>query len=120
MVLVDTSIWISHFRRGKPALRELLVEGSVFCHPFVIGELACGNLGNRREILSLLKTLPQPPHAGHDEVLLFIERNSLMGSGLGWLDAHLLASALLGSARLWTVDKSLQKASAQLDILYDR
>ena len=120
MVLVDSSIWISHFRKGEPRLRELLLEGRVICHPFVIGELACGNLGNRKEILSRLKALPKAEVASHDEVLRLIERDGLMGKGAGFIDMHLLASALLSKARLWTADKGLRKVSDYPGILFSR
>jgi len=92
-VLVDTSVWIDHLRRGNAALATQLREGDVWCHAFVIGELACADLENRQEILSLLSALPQAPVAEHDEVLAFVEVNRLMGSGIGWIDAHLLAAA---------------------------
>jgi len=118
MVLVDTSIWVDHFRRGLPELAGRLEAGAVVCHPFVLGELACGNLKNRREILELLQTLCTGPVAGHDEVLPFIEANHLMGRGLGYIDMHLLASAKLGNLPLWTFDRSLQSAAARLHIAY--
>lgn len=105
MVLVDTSVWVEHFRQGKIGLDDLLNEGQVACHPFVIGELACGNLKNRFQILSLLSTLPTALVAEHDEVMQFIETHHLMGKGLGFIDAHLLASALLTGIPLWTLDK---------------
>lgn len=117
-VLVDTSIWIAHFRKGESYLVQLLEEEVVLCHPFVIGELACGNLKNRQEIFSLLQSLPQAPQAENDEVLHFIEENRLMGKGLGWVDVHLLASARLAEAQIWTLDKALCKAGRVLDILY--
>lgn len=116
-VLVDTSVWIAHFRKGEPHLAKLLEEETVVCHPFVIGELACGCLKNRQEILSLLQSLPPAPQAENDEVLHFIEQNGLVGKGLGWVDVHLLASARLADARLWTLDKALRKASRRLKIL---
>jgi predicted nucleic acid-binding protein len=117
-VLVDTSVWIAHLRKGEAGLVKLLEEEVVLCHPFIIGELACGNLKNRQEILSLLQSLPQTPQAENDEALHFIERNGLMGKGLGWVDVHLLASALLVEARLWTLDKALQKASQEMKISF--
>ena len=117
MVLVDTSIWISHFREGNSHLKELLEDESVACHPFIIGELACGGLKNRNEIISLLKALPQVQTAESDEILQFIENKRLFGTGLGFVDVHLLASALLTRALLWTADKPLQRAAAKLDIL---
>jgi predicted nucleic acid-binding protein len=107
MVLVDTSVWIDHFRRSHPGLVELLEEGSVLCHPFVVGELACENLRNRDEILELLQALPLAKLAEHDEVLHLLRDRGLFGRGLGWVDAHLLASAMLTEVPIWTLDKSL-------------
>jgi hypothetical protein len=118
MVLVDTSVWVAHLREGAVGLDALLNEGHVFCHPFVIGELACGNLKNRAEILSLLQALPATVHAEHDEVMNFIETHGLMGKGLGYIDAHLLVSAFLTQASLWTLDKKLLDASSRLGLSY--
>lgn len=91
MILVDTSVWVSHLRDGNVRLDRLLYNGDVVCHPFIVGELACGNLKNRTEILSLLQSLPMAVKAEHEEVLQFIENNQLMGKGLGYIDIHLLA-----------------------------
>ncbi|UCC41273.1 MAG: type II toxin-antitoxin system VapC family toxin [Candidatus Aminicenantes bacterium] len=118
MILADTSIWVSHFRYGNPRLEELLLEGEVICHPFIIGELACGNLKNRQEILSLLKALPTAKTADHKEILYFIEKHRLMGIGLGYVDAHLLASALLSTIPLWTKDENLKRAALKLKVSY--
>tara|TARA_B100000315_G_scaffold228943_1_gene238146 strand:+ start:10981 stop:11340 length:360 start_codon:yes stop_codon:yes gene_type:complete len=118
MVLVDTSIWISHFKEGNSHLKELLEDDSVVCHPFIIGELACGGLKNRKEIISLLKALPKVQTAESDEILQFIESKRLFGKGLGFVDVHLLASALLTKVLLWTADKPLQRAAAKLRILH--
>jgi predicted nucleic acid-binding protein len=107
MVLVDTSIWVSHFREGNAGLADLLNNGKVACHPFIVGELACGNLKNRTTILSLLESLPTAIVAEHEEVLVFIESNRLMGKGLGYVDIHLIASALLTQVSIWTLDKRL-------------
>jgi predicted nucleic acid-binding protein len=107
MVLVDTSVWVDHLRRGDDELAALLQRGLVLAHPLVIGELACGNLKNRAEILRLLQTLPLAKMAGQDEVLEFIETHALFGKGLGLIDVHLLAAALLNHAPLWTRDKTL-------------
>jgi predicted nucleic acid-binding protein len=114
MVLVDTSVWIDHLRKGNPRLEALLGEGEVLCHPFVIGELACGHIVNRRQILAFLNSLPQVVAADHDEVMRLIDANQLMGTGIGYLDAHLLASARLSSVPIWTFDVSLSKTSAKL------
>ena len=118
MILVDTSIWVAHFRTGNSHLETLLNNGEVVCHPFVVGELACGNMKNRKEILSLLQALPMAEMAGHHEVLYFIEHNQLMGKGLGYIDVHLLASVLLTKIPLWTSDKKLKAASAELNLSY--
>ena len=118
MVLVDTSVWAEHFRSNNSRLKNLLMYGKVACHPFVIGELACGRLQNRKEILSLLETLPAATQAEHKEVLHLIERHRLMGLGLGYVDVHLLASALLSGIPLWTEDKQLQKAALRLKLSF--
>ncbi len=120
MILIDTSVWIEHFRRTEPQLVAALSREEVLVHPFVIGELACGNLRNRREILALLRRLPQATKATDDEALAFIERRSLSGRGIGFVDVHLLAStALHGTARLWTADHQLADIAANLKLLYD-
>jgi len=116
MTLVDTSVWVEHLRRGTSQLRDLLDGGVVWCHPFVAGELACGNLRNRVEILSLLAELPHTTVAQHDEVLELVDRHRLHGRGLGWIDAHLLASALLTHCTLWTRDRALARAARDLGI----
>jgi predicted nucleic acid-binding protein len=116
MVLVDTSVWVEHFRNGKIGLETLLNDGHVICHPFIVGELACGNLKNRSRILSLLHTLPMALLAEHDEVMRFIEKYRLMGRGLGYIDIHLLASAILTNVPLWTLDKRLANVSSTLGI----
>jgi hypothetical protein len=118
MVLVDTSLWVDHFREGNAHLERLLLDIEVACHPFIIGELACGNLKNRTEILTLLHSLPSVPAIDNDEALFFIERNALMGSGIGFIDVHLLASARLAHIPLWTNDTRLLKASVSLQVAY--
>jgi predicted nucleic acid-binding protein len=115
-ILVDTSVWIEHFRKTNSILQKLLIDGEVLCHEFVIGELACGNLKNRTEILSLLQKLPQSKIASNAETLGLIENKRLMGKGIGWIDAHLLTSALLTQAKLWTADKRLEKVSIELSV----
>jgi hypothetical protein len=107
VILVDTSVWVEHLRRGLPRLATLLQEGSVLIHPWVIGELACGNLRNRGDVLELLRGLPAAVVASDSEVLLLIEREQLMGRGIGYVDAHLLASARLSHTKLWTHDRRL-------------
>ncbi len=107
MILVDTSVWVEHLRRGLPRLATLLQEGEVMIHPWVIGELACGILRNRQQVLELLLGLPMATVASDTEVLLLIERERLMGRGIGYVDAHLLASVRLSHCRLWTQDRRL-------------
>ncbi len=116
MVLVDTSVWIDHFRSGAPTLVMLLNRGDVAIHPFIIGELACGNLKNRKEILSLLHALPLMDKADDEEVLFFIDQHRLMGLGIGLVDIHLLASCKLSKTQLFTRDKRLRLAAEQLDL----
>jgi len=111
MVLVDTSVWVDHLRNGRAGLSVLLNEGVVACHPFVIGELACGNLKNRTEILSLLHTLPASIVAKHEEVMGFIDDDKLVNRGIGYIDVSLLASALLTGIPIWTLDKKLNEIS---------
>jgi len=118
MVLVDTSVWVAHLREGNVGLEKLLNNGHVISHVFIVGELACGNLKNRAEILSFLYTLPMAIHAEHEEVMNFIEDRLLMGKGLGYIDMHLLASALLTKIPLWTLDKRLNEASSMLGLAY--
>jgi predicted nucleic acid-binding protein len=116
IVLVDTSVWIDHLRGGKPRLADLLDGALVACHPLVIGELACGNLRNREEILALLSELPMALVADHAEALEFLHHHRLHGRGLGWVDVHLLASARLTESTLWTLDKSLHEAAVTLNL----
>jgi len=119
VILVDTSVWVEHLRKGLPALAAALEQGTVLTHPFVLGELACGNLKNRREVLRLLGDLPGAPVATDAEALAFIEQRALMGRGIGYIDVHLLAAAALdGAARLWTRDKRLAAVAADLDLAY--
>ena len=107
MILVDTSVWVDHLRSGLPLLANLLQEGEVLIHPWVIGEIACGNLRNRNQVLELLQGLPAAVVASDSEVLLLIERSNLMGRGIGYVDAHLLAAAKLSHSGLWTQDRRL-------------
>jgi predicted nucleic acid-binding protein len=118
MILVDISVWIDHFRSSDKRLFQLLEANLVSVHPWIVGELACGNLADRTHVLSLLKTMPQLPAASEDEVLFFIERHLLAGKGIGYIDAHLLAAATLGSARLWTRDKRLLAVAEGLGLAY--
>jgi predicted nucleic acid-binding protein len=111
MILVDTSVWVEHLRNGSTRLAELLNNDQVLVHPFIIGELSLGSLRNRTEVLALLSRLSAVPVAEHDEVMATVDRRRLAGIGIGWVDAHLLASALLANARLLTNDKALQQAA---------
>jgi predicted nucleic acid-binding protein len=117
VILVDTSVWVDHLRGTERNLAGALNAGLVLMHPFVLGELACGNLGNRRKVLRLLGALPSAPVATDDEALLYIERHSLMGRGIGWVDVHLLAAAALAeSTTLWTRDARLRGVATDLSL----
>jgi predicted nucleic acid-binding protein len=118
VVLVDTSVWVSHFRETHDGLVELLNNGEVVCHPFIIGELACGNLKNRTSILALLEALPTVLVAEHEELLSFIEERRVMGKGLGYVDVHLLAASLLTGVPLWTLDNRLSRVTEELHCKY--
>ena len=119
MILIDTSVWVDHLRRGDTQVAELLDRGSVLMHPFVVGEIACGRLSDRSSILDLLQDLPTAVVASHEEVLGFIEVHDLHGKGIGYVDAHLLASAALSAGvRLWTRDKRLLESADNLNLSY--
>jgi predicted nucleic acid-binding protein len=118
MILVDTSVWVAHLRTGDAQLERLLQDGEVLCHPFVVGELACGQIHNRCEILSLLRALPMGTVAEHEEILQFIETHRLMGLGLGLIDVHLLAAARLAQVPLWTFDRRLDAATRSVEVEY--
>lgn len=116
MLLADTSVWVDHFRHGVSLLDDLLTSGQVATHPFIIGELACGNIANRTEILELLSSLPSLKMASHTEALHLIQTHSLYGRGIGWIDVHLLSSALLNHTHIWTRDRKLNAAARMLGI----
>ncbi len=117
MIIVDTSVWIEHLRKTDTQLVQLLDKSLVLMHPFIIGELACGNLHNRLQILTLLKNIPLAKEASHQEVLYFIEHNQLMGCGIGYIDAHLLTStALTNDTKIWTYDKRLANLSNEIGL----
>ena len=119
MILVDTSVWIDHLRTGEPHLVALLERSQVLMHPFVLGELACGNLRRRADVLRHLGALPRSPVATDDEALRFIEAHRLMGKGIGWIDVHLLAAvALSPGTRLWTRDRRLDTVARTLGIRF--
>ena len=115
-MLVDTSIWVEHLRHGRLGLVSLLNRSEVQCHPFIIGELACGSIGRRSEVLQLLGRLPSVPVVENEEVMTFVERHRLMGRGVGWVDVHLLASAALAGVPLWTADRRLAAIARSLGI----
>lgn len=115
-MLVDTSVWIDHFRRRNPTLATHLEQGDVATHDFVIGELACGSLKDRATVRTLMDALPRCAAIPHDEVLHLIDAHKLMATGLGWVDVHLLASALLAGMPLWTLDGPLMKAATRLGL----
>jgi hypothetical protein len=119
MVLADTSVWVEHLRRGVPRLVGLLDAGEVLCHPFVVGELACGNLRQREQILGMLGALPSLGKPADEELLAFIARHRLHGRGLGLVDVHLLAASALARRPLWTLDTRLARAAARLGLAID-
>ena len=118
LVLADTSVWITHFRDGLKHFVQLLEQGFVACHPYIIGELACGSLNNRDEIIQLLEALPTVDVLEHSEVMEFIETRTLMSIGIGYVDVHLLGSSLLSGIPLWTYDRSLVNAADLLNTGY--
>ena len=119
MILVDTSVWVDHLRSGEPTLVAALETGIVLTHPFVIGELACGNLKNRAEVIGLLQQLPAAPVATEAEALAFIDAQALMGRGIGYIDVHLLASAALaGDTGLWTRDRRLARVAGDVGLAF--
>ena len=107
---------MAHFRRANASLAELLENDEALCHPFIVGELECGDLPSRVSTITLLQTVPEAPMMQHDEVLLLLERHRLMASGVGWVDAHLLGSVLLASAKIWTFDRALASAARKLGV----
>lgn len=116
MILVDTSVWIEHFRFGNATLTRALNDSLVLMHPFVVGELACGGFRNRARVLADLVALPAVQTAEQDEVLRLVDDRRLWGKGIGWIDAHLLASALLSDCRLWTLDQRLNGIAGTLGL----
>lgn len=116
MILADTSVWTDHLRRGNARLEELLETAFVSCHPFIIGELACVTMRNRAEVLALMSELPGARVATSDEALSFLETHRLMGRGLGYVDVHLLAAAMLDRMPLWTLDRRLAAEAHRLGV----
>ena len=119
MVLVDTSVWIDHLRTGDAHLTRLLEQGMVVGHPCVAVELSLGRIRNRAVVLELIRNLPSVPVATPDELFHFIEARELGGGGVGYVDASLLASAVLdGAVCLWTRDRALHGAAEALGVAY--
>jgi len=117
VIIVDTSVWIDHLKNGNAVLADLLGTGRVLAHSFITGELALGSLRQRSAVLESLRDLPQATVASDDEVMILIEREQLYGIGIGYLDAHLLAAARLTPGTLiWTRDRRLRQAAAQLGL----
>lgn len=118
MILADTSLWVQHFRRGLPDFETALHRGRIAMHPVVLGELATGNLARRAVTLAALRQLPQAKAGTADECLAFIETHKLHGCGIGWSDVQLLVAAKLSGFTLWSLDKRLAAAAAELDVAY--
>ena len=118
-MLVDTSVWIDHFRRSDPAIAAALDRGDVQCHDFVIGELACGTLPRRHEVLALMQALPRIPAVVDDEAMALLSERRLWGRGLGCIDVNLLAASLIAGVRLWTRDRRLGDVLRDLDLAWE-
>lgn len=119
MILVDTSVWVDHLRSHDEQLFGLLMQGVVSIHPMIIGELACGHLQNRMQLMDLLQSLPASPEATHRETIFLLESHQLMGKGIGYIDLHLLAACLISdNAHLWTRDKRLAGIAESLGIAF--
>jgi len=116
MILADTSVWVQHFRKGEPALKEILDHGLLLMHPAIRGELACGRLAERSQTLRHLGVLPRAKTATDAEILQLIEDRKLWGLGVGWIDMHLIASSLLSNCALWTFDRRLKEAAASAKV----
>jgi len=118
VILADTSVWVDHFVQSDEVLIRLLDDGEVVIHPFILSELACGNFKNRKSILALLNDLPVIKKISDDEYFLFVDRHRLYGIGLGFVDIHLLAAALMARCSFYTRDKSLLAAATSFEIEY--
>ncbi len=116
MILVDTSVWVNHLKKKDETLSAFLSEAFVLLHPLVIGELACGNLRNRAQLLRYLHAMPMATAASNEEVMGLVERHRLWGRGVGWIDVQLLASALLSNAPFWTHDERLERAATDIGV----
>jgi predicted nucleic acid-binding protein len=116
VILVDTSVWIDHFRNSNARLASLLENELVLTHPFVVGELTCGSLPSRTRVIADLMVLPALAQASHHDVMHFVEQRKLWGKGIGWIDVHLLATTILAKCQIWTLDKALHAAAKTLRI----
>lgn len=116
MFLIDTSAWIRHLKGLDTPLSNMLEANEVLIHPFVVGELACGALKARKQVLELLEALPSVLTVDHKEVLTMLDAHKIYASGIGWVDAHLLASCLINRCQLLTYDKALSKISKKLGV----
>lgn len=114
MVLVDTSVWIDFLRNDNKLLKEFLEKGEVVTHPFIIGELTCGNISKRKHFFQFIEDLPSCVESNHEEVISLIESRKLYGLGVGYVDMHILSSAILSNFPLWTLDKRLSKISKRI------
>jgi predicted nucleic acid-binding protein len=112
-ILVDTSVWVQFLSHEEAGLRNLLLEGGVLIHPFIIGEIACGSLKNRKATISLLQSLPTIETCSDEEVLHLLEKHRLYAKGVGWVDLHLLASSIISNKQLWTLDNKLNILAKQ-------
>src|SRR5262245_11186647 len=122
IVLVDTSVWIRFLANRTPYAAELdalLSRDEVSGHDFVYGELLIGDKGGRRQLLADYSQMHQAPIVSHADVVVFVRERRLHGRGVGWIDAHLLASALVGRLKLWTMDPRLQVIAQELGVAYD-
>ena len=118
MILVDTNVWIDHLRRPEPALARLLAARRVLMHPMILGELTCGNMPDREQRLREWRRLPRIDSLDRDDVIAWIEPESLTGQGIGFLDAHLLLSAIREGAKLWTRDRSLRSLTTRFSTAF--
>jgi len=119
MILIDSSVWIDHFRSENKLLSTLLMQGAVVMHEFILGELAIGNFKNRKVILSLLDSIPKLSKLTHNEFMYFLEMNSFYGKGVGFIDIHLLGSTKLAGIKFWTMDKKLMNLAKSLNLNYE-
>ena len=118
MVLVDTSVWVNYLHKGNSKLEYLLNEVEVVTHPFIVGELSCGGIKNRKEFINLMRSLSSIDAVSEEEYYHFLESNKLWGKGVGFVDVHLLAAAKVSRVKLWTEDKNLVAIAKNMKLLY--